>query len=219
VKQSFSDPEAFRATFDVSRETLKKLGIYADLLNKWNTRINLVSPDSIPTLWDRHIADSAQLFRFIPQDTPNLVDVGSGAGFPGLVLAIMGVRDVHLVESDQRKIAFMREAARLTEAAVTFHPSRIEELPPFTAGAITARALAPLEKLLDWTAPFRGPDTISLFLKGQTVAGELTDAHKQWTMVVDRQQSLTDPTGTILALREVRRVRDDDVRGPTPQRK
>lgn len=215
MEQSFSDPDAFRAAFDVSRETVRRLRVFAEILVKWNARINLVSPDSIPILWDRHIADSAQLFRFIPQNTPNLLDVGSGAGFPGLILAIMGVRDVHLVESDQRKIAFMREAARLTGATVTFHPARIEDLPPFTAGVITARALAPLEKLLHWTERFRGTETLSLFLKGQTVEGELTDAHKQWTMQIDRQQSLTDPTGTILALREVHRVRDDAVRDPS----
>lgn len=192
---------------------------YADLLARWNPKINLVSPDSIPTVWDRHIADSAQLFRFIPQNTPNLLDVGSGAGFPGLVLAIMGVRDVHVVESDHRKVAFMREAARMAGVQVTFHPERIEKLAPFTAGVITARALAPLHKLLDWTEPFRGPDTVCLFLKGQTVEAELTDAYKQWTMGLDRQKSLTDPTGTILALREVRRVRDEPVRDPTTQRK
>jgi 16S rRNA (guanine527-N7)-methyltransferase len=209
VKQSSpSTPEAFQGTFNVSRETLERLKAYADLLIKWNPRINLVSPETIPILWARHLADSAQLFQFIPQNTPNLLDVGVGAGFPGLVLSIMGIKDVHLVESDQRKVAFLREAARITAAQVTIHGARIEQVPPFIAGTITARALAPLSKLLDWTAPFRGPETLSLFLKGQTVEAELTETHKQWTMVIDRYQSLTDVTGTILALREVRRVRD-----------
>lgn len=217
MKQSFPGPDAVQAAFSVSRETRHRLEIYADLLVKWNTRINLVSPDSIPSLWARHIADSAQLFRFIPQNTPNLLDVGSGAGFPGLVLAILGAPSVHLVESDQRKVAFMREAARMAGAAVTIHACRIEQAPPFTAGVVTARALAPLAKLLDWTAPFRGPDTVCLFLKGQTVEAELTDARKQWTMTVDRQPSVTDPTGTILALREVCRVRDDSVRDELPR--
>jgi 16S rRNA (guanine527-N7)-methyltransferase len=131
VKQSISTPEAFQAAFNVSRETLERLKAYADLLIKWNARINLVSPDTIPILWDRHITDSAQLFRFIPQNTPNLLDVGVGAGFPGLVLSIMGIKEVHLVESDQRKIAFLREAARLTGAHVTLHGARIE--PPIQA--------------------------------------------------------------------------------------
>jgi len=219
VKQPLPGPEGFQTAFGVSRETMDRLKSYADLLARWNPKINLVSPDSIPTTWDRHIADSAQLFRFIPQNTPNLLDVGSGAGFPGLVLAIMGVRDVHVVESDHRKVAFMREAARVAGAKVTFHPERIEKLVPFPAGVITARALAPLHKLLEWTEPFRGPDTICLFLQGQTVEAELTDAYKQWTMGLDRQKSLTDPTGTILALREVRRVRDEPVRDPSTQRK
>lgn len=210
-------PDAFQAAFDVSRETLERLKAYADLLVKWNAKINLVSPDSIPSLWHRHIADSAQLFRFLPQNTPNLLDVGSGAGFPGLVLAIMGVPNVHLVEVDQRKVAFMREAARVAGVQVTFHAARIESIPAFQVQVVTARALAALERLLDWTEPFRRPDTLCLFLKGQTVEAELTEAHKQWTMAVDRQQSLTDPTGTILSLREVRRVRDDNVRDELPR--
>jgi len=212
VKQLISGPEALQAAFSVSRETLDRLIGYSELLVKWNSRINLVSPDSIPNLWERHIADSAQLFRFIPHDTPNLLDVGSGAGFPGLVLAILGVRNVHLVESDQRKIAFLREAARTAGVQATFHAERVERVRPFHAAVITARALAPLETLLSWTEAFRGPGSISLFLKGQTVEGELTDAHKQWTMEIDRQPSLTDPTGTILALREVHRVRGESVR-------
>ena len=216
---ALNTPEAVRAALDVSRETLERLKTYADLLVKWNAKINLVSPDSIPSLWERHIADSAQLFRFIPQNPANLLDVGSGAGFPGLVLAILGIPNVHLVEVDQRKVAFMREAARLTGAAVTFHPARIENIPAFQVQVVTARALAPLDKLLDWTAPFRGAHTTCVFLKGQTVEAELTDAHKRWTMVVDRHQSLTDPSGTILSLREVRRVRDDNVRDEPPRQR
>ena len=212
VKQSSDGPDTFQSTFNVSRETLDRLRAYADLLVKWNPRINLVSPNSIPTLWGRHIADSAQLFRFIPQNTPNLLDVGSGAGFPGLVLAIMGAPNVHLVESDQRKCAFLREASRVAGVQVTVHADRIEKVPPFEAAILTARALAPLVKILEWTAPFRADPTICLFLKGQSVEGELTEARKQWTMGIERQQSLTDPSGTILTLREVRRVRDDDVR-------
>jgi 16S rRNA (guanine527-N7)-methyltransferase len=218
VKHSpISSPEAFQKTFNVSRETLDRLKAYADLLVKWNAKINLVSPDSIPNLWHRHIADSAQLFQFLPHNTPNLLDVGSGAGFPGLILAIMGVPKVHLVEVDQRKVAFMREAARVAGVQVIFHGARIESIPAFQVQAVTARALAPLERLLDWTEPFRGPDTLCLLLKGQTVEAELTEAHKQWTMAIDRGQSLTDPTGTILSLREVRRVRDDIVRDELPR--
>lgn len=212
VKHSVQTPDQFQSAFNVSRETLDRLRAYADLLVKWNAKINLVSPDSIPMLWQRHIADSAQLFRLIPRNTPNLLDVGSGAGFPGLVLAILGVPSVHLVESDQRKIAFMREAARVAGVQVTFHPARIESIPAFQVQAVTARALATLDRLLDWTERFRGPETLCLFLKGQSVEAELTEAHKQWTMVVDRHASVTDITGTILSLREVRRVRDDHVR-------
>jgi 16S rRNA (guanine527-N7)-methyltransferase len=212
VKHSISGPDAFQSAFNVSRETLDRLRAYADLLEKWNAKINLVAPDSIPILWDRHIADSAQLFRFLPQNTLNLLDVGSGAGFPGLVLAILGVPDVHLVESDQRKIAFLREAARVAGVQVTLHPARIETIPAFQAHVITARALAALDQLLIWTERFRTPQTLSLFLKGQSVEVELTQAHKRWTMDIDRHASVTDVKATILAVREVHRVRDASVR-------
>jgi 16S rRNA (guanine527-N7)-methyltransferase len=209
VKHLFFGPEDVLSAFDVSRETLDRLKAYSNLLTRWNSRINLVSPDSINNLWGRHIADSAQLFRYVPQDSANLLDVGTGAGFPGMVLAIMGTKNVTLVESDQRKVAFLREVARVTGADVRLKVARVEQLAPFPAAVITARALAPLTKILELTAPFRGTATLSLFLKGQNIEGELTDAHKKWRMEVVRQPSLTDPAGAILALREVRRVRDD----------
>lgn len=207
-----SGPQDFQSLVSVSRETLERLQAYADLLVQWNPKINLVSPDTIPSLWPRHMADSAQLFKYIPQNTPNLVDVGSGAGFPGLVLAIMGAPNVHLVDSDQRKVAFLREAARVAGAPVTIHAGRAESLASLTAGVITARALAPLSRLLDWTVHLRGPETLCLFLKGQNVEGELTDAHKRWTMESHRYPSVTDPTGSILSVREVRRVGDQSVK-------
>lgn len=206
VTATFSfGPQDFQKATGVSRETLERLQIYADLLVKWQARINLIGPRTLPDLWQRHMLDSAQILRLLPPGTRTLVDMGSGAGFPGLVLAICGIPDVHLVESDQRKCAFLREAARLSGVSVTVHNTRIEMIAPFEADILTARALAPVAQLLDLGERFIGPRTLCLFLKGQNVEVELTEAHKMWTMQVDRQPSQSDGAATILRLSEVRR--------------
>lgn len=206
-------PEAFQKDTDVSRETLERLKAYADLLMVWNKKINLVGPATVPDLWTRHMLDSAQLFPLIPAGTRTLLDLGSGAGFPGLVLAIMGVPGVHLAESDQRKCAFLREAARIAQAPVTVLAKRIEEVSPFPADVVTARALAPLAELLDWSAPFLGENSLCIFPKGQNVEVELTQAYKRWRITVDRRPSRTDPRGTIVCIGEVRRDRPADQSG------
>ncbi len=206
-------PEAFLKDTGVSRETLERLKAYADLLLVWNQKINLIGPSTAPDLWMRHMLDSAQLFPLIPPGTRTLVDLGSGAGFPGLVLAIMGVPGVHLVESDQRKCAFLREAARVAQAPVTVHAKRIESVPPFPADVITARALAPLAELLEWSAPFLAENSHCIFPKGQNVEVELTQAYKRWTIQVDQRPSRTDPRGTIVCMNEVRRERPTDQSG------
>lgn len=200
-------PEDFQAKTGVSRETLDRLRIYADLLVKWQLRINLVGPDTVPILWQRHFLDSAQLFPLLPHPASPLVDMGCGAGFPGLVLAIMGVSDVHLIESDSRKCAFLREVARLTGTSVTVHNARIEAVAPLGAQVVTARALASLEKLLNWAEPHLLPGGHCLFLKGKGSEDELTLASKEWNITSERVPSQTDPTGTILHLKEVRRGR------------
>lgn len=197
--------EGFQRETGVSRETLERLQAYADLLVKWQGSINLVGKSTLPDLWRRHMLDSAQLFPLLPVGARTLVDFGSGAGFPALVLAILGVPDVHLVESDVRKGAFLREVARVCEAPVTVHSKRIEALAPFAADVITARALAPVAQLLEFAAPFLTPRTQCLFLKGQNVEVELTEAHKMWNMAVERHPSRTDAAATILRLTEVRR--------------
>jgi 16S rRNA (guanine527-N7)-methyltransferase len=202
-------PEAFQKDTGVSRETLDRLKAYADLLLVWNKKINLIGPSTAPDLWTRHMLDSAQLFPFIPARARTLVDLGSGAGFPGLVLAIMGVPGVTLVESDQRKSAFLREAARIAGAAVTVLAKRIADIPPFPADVITARALAPVADLLDWSTPFLIPSSLCIFPKGQNVEVELTEAHKRWRITVDQRPSRTDPRGTILCIGEVSRVGTD----------
>ena len=199
-------PEQFQAQTDVSRETMQRLQTYVELLIAWNPRINLVGPRTLDDVWRRHILDSAQLRPLVPADTRTLVDLGSGAGLPGLILAILGVTRVHLVESDSRKSAFLREAARITATDVTLHPRRFEEVRGITADVVTARACAPLPKLLDHAACFIDRHSILLFLKGQNLGEELTGARKVWNMREMLHPSASDPSGTILRLEEVTRA-------------
>jgi 16S rRNA (guanine527-N7)-methyltransferase len=199
-------PEEFAGTTNVSRETLSRLQVYVDLLVAWNRRINLVGPRTLDDVWRRHILDSAQLRPLIPKAARVLVDLGSGAGLPGLVLAILGVAEVHLVETDARKCAFLREAARVTGARVLLHAQRLETVTGFAADVVTARALAPLSTLLYYAERFVGAHSILLFPKGSTAVEELTEARKAWKMREMLHPSVSDPSGTILRLEEVSRA-------------
>ena len=233
-------PEGFRAARDVSRETLARLESYAALLEKWSRAINLVGRDTLPDLWGRHMLDSAQLVDHLPpppQDRPRrLLDLGSGAGFPGLVLAILGAGELHLVEADGKKCGFLREAARASKtsgAEVTVHHTRIESLPPLAVDVVTARALAPLPRLLELAAPFLAaapnreanrdansftqnehscspscsPSSvpIGLFLKGREAERELTDSRERWTMGSEVFPSRSDPGGRIVRVSHLAR--------------
>jgi 16S rRNA (guanine527-N7)-methyltransferase len=188
----------------VSRETTRRLTLYTDLLRAWSATLNLMSRGDLPQLWNRHIADCLQILPLLPAQGL-LADLGSGAGLPGLVLAIAAERPFHLVESDRRKAAFLREAARLTGAAVTVVTSRIEDtrLPPVRM--ITARALAPLPQLCAWSAQLLAADGECVFLKGAGADAELTQARAQWHIRLRRWQSRTDPSGAILQLSELSR--------------
>ena len=197
--------EGFAEILPVSRETLARLEAYAALLTRWSARINLVGPNTIADLWRRHILDSAQLQPFVPATARNLIDLGSGAGLPGLVLAILGVPDVELVEADSRKCAFLREAARITEIDVTLRPCRVQAVPPHPVDVVTARACAPLDQLLGLAEPFLGAGSECLFLKGERIEQELTIARKRWTMTVSACQSRSDPRGVVLRLQQVTR--------------
>jgi len=199
-------PDEFARQAGVSRETLARLKRYAEMLEKWNRRINLVGRGTIDDLWRRHMLDSAQLLPLIPADAVSLVDLGSGAGFPGLVLAICGLENVHLIEADRKKCAFLREVAREADTRVTIHNKRIKEIESFQADIVTSRALAPLPKLLDMAVSFTKKHSILLFLKGRSADGELTEAAKEWNMRVDRIPSRTDPEGTILRLEAISRA-------------
>jgi 16S rRNA (guanine527-N7)-methyltransferase len=192
------------ALLGVSRETLERLQTYLDLLARWQQRINLVGPSTLEDPWRRHIVDCGQLWRLWPENARSVVDLGSGAGLPGLVLAIMGAPEVHLVESDQRKAAFLREAARACGVAATIHAGRTETVPPLAADVVTARALAPLPELLRLAERHVHAGTTCLFLKGRTAASELTRAREVWTMREASVGSLSDPEGQILLISEIR---------------
>ena len=190
----------------VSRETRDRLDAYAALLLQWNRTINLVSRRDEAELWHRHFSESLALLRFIPPNFAFGADLGSGGGFPGLVLAIATGRPFHLIEADQRKAAFLREAARATAATVTVHGVRIEKWGATDVPLITARALAPLTILLGWAAPKLAPNGVCLFPKGRNHAAELTAAATQWQMHVERFPSPSDPEAAILRIRDIQRV-------------
>ena len=199
-------PEGFSALFPVSRETLARLEAYVALLGAWSGRINLVGRDTLGDAWRRHILDSAQLLPLLPQAAASLVDLGSGAGLPGLVLAILGAPPVTLVEADARKCAFLREAARVTGTEVSVRNARIEAIRPEPVDVVTARALAPLDRLLDLAAPFLAPHSVCLFLKGARAEQELTLARERWTMREAAFPSRSDPRGVVIRLQQIVRA-------------
>lgn len=190
-------------------QATERLAAYRDLLVRWNARINLVADRDAAAIEARHIQDSLQLVPLLPPDGP-IADLGSGGGLPGLVIAIaLPDRDIHLVESDRRKSAFLVDAAaRLGLRHVRVHPTRIEAAAPHlphTLAAITARALAPLTTLLPHAHALLPPDGtgIALFPKGRTAEQELTAALPHWHMAVERFRSKTDPLSTIFRLSEI----------------
>ena len=201
-------PAEFQRLSDVSRETLARLKLFVSLLEDWNARMNLVSAKSLAEVWKRHIWDSAQLFPLLPPTVGSLVDLGSGAGFPALVLAIQlaerGKTRVVLYESIAKKCGFLEEVAARTGIAVEIRNERIEVADPEPFDVVTARACAPLEQLLSYAAPFQAKNTRCLFLKGQSVGAELTDAYRSWSMTVEQHPSRSGPTGVILDIRELR---------------
>lgn len=198
-------PEAFAKRSGVSRETLERLNDYVDLLRDWNARHNLVSARSLEDIWRRHVWDSAQLAPFVPPRANTLVDLGSGAGFPGLVLAeLLRPRlSVTLYEATRKKAEFLATVAERLQLKVVVRNERIESSRWQPFDVVTARAVAPLGKLLSYAQPFMVKDTVCLFLKGQSVAAELTEARKSWRMNVSQHQSATDPSGVILEIREL----------------
>jgi 16S rRNA (guanine527-N7)-methyltransferase len=201
-------PEDFAEKTGVSRETLARLKAYVDVLRDWNTRHNLVSAKSLDDVWRRHVWDSAQLVQYLPPYVKTVADLGSGAGFPGLVLAelLRGRASVILFEATRKKADFLEAAALRMGLNVGIQNVRIEASRHETVDVVTARALAPLDKLLGYAQQMAARHTVCLFLKGQSLASELTEAHKSWRMKTLQHPSATDPSGVILEVRELRHV-------------
>jgi 16S rRNA (guanine527-N7)-methyltransferase len=197
-------PEEFASQTGVSRETLARLKAYADMLLDWNERHTLVARSTLPDLWQRHFWDSAQLAPLVPDTAKTLADLGSGAGFPGLVLAAMRPElAVTLHEATTKKCAFLQAAADRMGLRVAIENARMEDLPPRPFDVVTARACAPLPQLLEYAHRFMSPKSVCLFLKGQNVGSELTEAAKYWNIDVSQVPSQTDPSGAIVTVREL----------------
>ncbi len=183
----------------------RKLDSFLDLLLRWNSRINLVADRDAQAIRARHIEDSLQLLPLIPDEDGPMADLGSGGGFPGLVLALATGRETHLIESDRRKAAFLTEAAaRLGLGRVRVHATRIEQAPLPPLAVLTARALAPLTELLPHAARFLRPAGVAIFPKGRSAQAELTEALRGWHLQVERFASRTDPHATIFRLSDIR---------------
>jgi 16S rRNA (guanine527-N7)-methyltransferase len=195
---------------DVSRESRLRLETYVDVLLTWQKRINLIGPATAPVVWHRHILDSLQLLPLLPPGTKVIAELGSGAGIPGLVIAIAGGLEAHLYESNGKKAGFLREAARQTGTKARIHMVRLETLRADPAlprvDCVVARALAPLPLLLDYAEPFLSQGAIGLFHKGQDVDAELTEATKYWKMKFIKHASQYDSRGVILEIQEATRV-------------
>ena len=195
----------------VSRETISRLEVYAELLEKWNPKINLVSKSTLGSKWERHFLDSAQVWPLIPKTVKSLVDIGSGAGFAGLVIALIGMEkrpelSVTLIESDARKCAFMRNVSRETGLRIDIQTKRIEDVTNFNADIVTARALATVSQLLKYSENLLVKNGSCLFLKGDACAIELAEAQKSWIFSAKETQSVTHSTGRLLYLTGIKRA-------------
>ena len=194
----------------VSRETYDKFKIYYETLIKWQKSINLISNSTLDSIWNRHILDSAQLYKYTQNMKGNILDFGSGAGFPGLVLAMMGNENVNAVESDEKKCIFLKEVARLSDTKINIHNSRIEKLKFLNPELITARALAPLIKLIDYIENYmKQGDNLRkdlpklLFLKGKNYKQELLELKKIRNFDVTVCSSMSDEYGKILNIKNI----------------
>jgi 16S rRNA (guanine527-N7)-methyltransferase len=211
---AISGPDDFAEAFKVPRETIHRLEVYAKLLADWQTRHNLVSSKTIPELWQRHFADSAQLLDLAPS-AKTWLDLGTGAGFPGLVVAILaanqGTLRMHLVESTAKKCAFLAHVAEMTDTSVDIHCNRIEELArsesKLTPDVISARALAPMPKLLELAAPFFRSGTRGLFLKGRDAEREIEAARAGWHFSSRLHPSLTSNDSSIIEVTELSKAK------------
>ncbi|MEZ6012970.1 MAG: 16S rRNA (guanine(527)-N(7))-methyltransferase RsmG [Hyphomonas sp.] len=201
------DRAAFLAANDVSRETLDRLDRVIETLDHWRTRSNLIGPREWPVIWTRHVADCYQLLDLIPE-TARVVDLGSGAGFPGLIIAAARpAGHVTMVESVGKKCAFLRAAIEAAGLSASVRQERVESVEPTPADFVTARAFAPLPKLLDYASPWLKRGATGLFLKGERWKEELTEARQTWNFAHEAIPSRVGGSGTILIVRELQRGR------------
>ena len=195
----------------ISALATERLQIFVGLLAKWNAAINLVSPASLAEVWTRHVADSAQVLDAAPIRRARWLDMGSGAGFPGIVIALITADtpnpvEMTLVESDRRKAAFLSTVSRETGVPMIIQAARIEAVVPQNADTVSARALAPLVRLCSFAERHLATDGTALFLKGGHYAAEIAEARRTWSFALDVRRSSTDPAGAVLIMKDLRRV-------------
>jgi 16S rRNA (guanine527-N7)-methyltransferase len=195
----------------ISALATERLQIFVGLLAKWNAAINLVSPASLAEVWTRHVADSAQVLDLAPIRRARWLDMGSGAGFPGIVIALITADtpnpvEMTLVESDKRKAAFLSTVSRETGVPMIIQAARIEAVAPQNADTVSARALAPLVRLCSFAERHLAPHGAALFLKGGHYDAEIAEARRTWSFALDVRRSSTDPAGVVLIMKDLRRV-------------
>ncbi|MFN7038785.1 MAG: 16S rRNA (guanine(527)-N(7))-methyltransferase RsmG [Alphaproteobacteria bacterium] len=186
---------------DVSRETIQNLIQYVDLLTKWTNAINLISQNTTNEIWERHIIDSIQLVRFLPNKEITVTDLGSGAGLPGLVISLCGISKMYLIESDKRKSIFLQEAAKLSSKEIHIINERIENIKvDWSTDILTSRALAPLHKLLDFSKNYISKKSKLLFLKGENLEKEIIYAKEFYEFEYKLHNSLTNKNSWIIEI-------------------
>lgn len=198
--------------YNVSHETIEQLKLYLSLLTEWQTKFNLVSNSSLEDAWNRHFLDSAQLFQYVPQSAKTLIDFGSGAGFPGMVLAIIAKEKtpylkISLVESIKKKTMYLNEVAKQTNTNVIIINDRIENLKKTKYDVITSRAMTALKDLLNYAEPFCHKDTTCIFPKGKNYATELSEAHKLWRFKCHIESNEMSDEGKILVITDIAKKR------------
>ncbi len=198
------------ASLGVSRESMGRLEILVAVLKTWQERINLIAPSTVDDIWMRHVIDSAQLLPMIHKNITGIADLGSGAGFPALVLAAIQPSPVHMYEANAKKVAFLHEALRQMKVEAQVHRERLElrvgPKPLPRVQLVSARAFAPLTELLGYAEPFFESGATALFHKGQDVDAELSEAAKSWKISAQKHSSVTDSQSVILEVKEIKHV-------------
>ncbi len=200
------DYQDFVNQFEVSRETSDQLEGFVSLLKEWNERLNLIGASTVPDLWMRHVVDSGQLIKYLNKDDV-IYDFGSGAGFPGIVLSLLGIEKMHLVESDSRKAKFLQEAAKISDREIIVHNKRIEAINIEKADVITARALAPLDKMLSMICRFSSVTGRIILFKGRNVDQEILQACKKFKFDYDLYPSVVANDSWIIEIKNLTSIK------------